>query len=237
MIDRNEMITAYLDGTLDGPALEAFEAELAQDDALAEDVARIAANDDLLRTAFDAPMHEPVDAALLERMGLAKPDVASPTAANDNPPFWRRWQLPVGGAIAASLALFAMLQTGQGPETQSEFAAVMEQTPSAASKMLTNGANITPRLTFVAGDGRYCREYLQTGKSGNQTGIACRSEGKWQVEALIKGGSSAPDPGDIAVASGENGSSLDEAYAKLDASDPVSADTERALIDKSWSGR
>ncbi|MEQ1716796.1 MAG: hypothetical protein ABL907_12555, partial [Hyphomicrobium sp.] len=103
MTDRSEIILAYLDGTLEGTALVAFEAELEQDKALAGEVARFIANEDLLRAAFDAPMQEPVDTALLERMGLGIADKAvadipalALLAANDNPPSWRRWQWPVG---------------------------------------------------------------------------------------------------------------------------------------------
>lgn len=242
MTDRSEMIVAYLDGTLEGAALTAFEAELEQNDALAEEVARFAANDDLLRAAFDAPMQEPVDAAMLERMGLgiakaagASIPAAAPLAANDNPPFWRRWQWPVGGAIAASLALLAVLQPGQGPRGESEFATALDSAPSATVVQLASGSSITPRLTFTAGDGRYCREYLQTGEAGSETRIACRRDGGWQIEATTRGGEPLPGSGEIGAASGENLTGLDAAYARLGASDPLNADAERALIARNWS--
>ena len=245
MTDRSEMIAAYLDGTLDGAALAAFEAELEQDETLVGEVARFAANDDLLRAAFDAPMQEPVDAALLERMGLGgmvetgaqyadATAVTKPVAANDNPPFWRRWQWPVGGAIAASLALIAVLQTGQMPQGEREFAAVLDSAPSATSVQLANGGSVTPRLTFAASDGRFCREYLQTGEAGDETGIACRRDGNWQIEATIKGGETLPDSGEIVAASGESADGLDAAYARLGASDPLDSIAERSLIEKKW---
>ncbi len=241
MTDPSEMIAAYLDGTMEGAALAAFEAELEQDETLAEEVARFAANDDLLRAAFDAPMQESVDAAMLERMGLGsvKADDQSlpstPLAANDNPPFWKRWQWPVGGAIAASIALIAVLQSGQVPRGESEFATALDSAPSATVVQLASGSSITPRLTFTASDGRYCREYLQTGEAGSETGIACRGDGGWQIEATTRGGEALPGSGGIVAASGENPVGLDAAYARLGASDPLNAETERSLIKRKWS--
>lgn len=241
MTDRSEIILAYLDGTLEGTALAAFEAELAQDKALTGEVARFIANEDLLRAAFDAPMQEPVDAALLERMGLGKADepVAAPAllAANDNPPSWRRWQWPLSGAIAASLALFAVLQTGPGPRSQSEFAAALESAPSSTSVRLANGGTLTPRLTFTASDGRFCREYLQTAETGSETGIACHRDGNWQIEATTRGGEQLQGSSEIATASGEIPTGLEAAYARLGASDPLNAQAERALIARNWSKR
>lgn len=244
MTDRSEMITAYLDGTLDEAALAAFEIEMARDESLAEEVARFARGDDMLRAAFDAPMRDPIDAALLERMGLGTvkvidtgPPATVPLAANDNPSFLRRWQWPAGGAIAASLALFAVLQSGQEPKSTNEFAAALESAPSLAPVKLANGGDITPRLTFVAGDGRYCREYLRTGSSVSEAGIACRRDGIWQVEARSEGGGKLPDPAEIAAASGEGTTGLDAAYARLGASDPLGADAERKLIERNWSNR
>lgn len=241
MTDPSEMIAAYLDGTMEGAALAAFEAKLEQDETLAEEVARFAANDDLLRAAFDAPMQESVDAAMLERMGLGsvKADDQSlpstPLAANDNPPFWKRWQWPVGGAIAASIALIAVLQSGQVPRGESEFAIALDSAPSATVVQLASGGSIAPRLTFTTDDGRYCREYLQTGAAGSEKGIACRSDGTWQIEAKTKGGKKLPGSGEIVAASGESQADLDATYARLGASDPLDAEAERALIQSKWS--
>ncbi len=69
-MNRDEQIVAFLDGRLSDSEMNAFEAELEQNAELAEEVARIAGNDDLLRAAFDGPMQEPVDQSLIERMGL-----------------------------------------------------------------------------------------------------------------------------------------------------------------------
>jgi hypothetical protein len=239
MTERDDKITAFLDGSMTDDEMAAFENAMIEDPALADEVARLAGNDDLLRAAFDAPMHEPVDQALLERMGLAEPKTASvaspPLAANDNPPFWRRWQWAAGGAIAASLALVLLTQTdGQGGDA---FSNALDATPSMITAQLDDGTQLTPRLTFSAKDGRFCREFVETRPNESETGIACRIEDQWKVEARIKEGSAPSGNGGFATASGEDTAKLDAAYQALGASDPISADDERALIEKRWASR
>jgi hypothetical protein len=240
MTDWNEKIAAFLDGQMSEDEARAFEDAVEQDPALAEEVARLADNDQLLRAAFDAPMHEPVDDTLLARMGLNQPAVetvvAFPTnkAANDNPSVWRKWQWPMGGAIAASLALMLVIQIGQGPVQRDALSVALDTTPSSATVRLADGKAITPQISFAAKDGRFCREFLQTSAGKNETGIACRSKDGWSVEALTKGGAVLPGSKDIMTASGEDPSKLDAAYQRLGASDPFDAVKERALIDRRW---
>lgn len=234
-MNTDEQIAAFLDGRLSGEELRFFEAELENNAGLAEEVARIAENDDLLRAAFDVPMHEPVDQALIERMGLGVAAPVAASAANDNPAFWRRWQLPVGGAIAASLALAIVLQFDSG--SNDAFSVAMETTPSSVASSLGGQGKVTPQLTFAANDGRFCREFLKESRRAAETGIACRSDGKWKIEARVKGGSKLQESGEIATAAGANTGALDNAYERLGASDPLDATAEKALIDGKWAKR
>ena len=131
MIDRDERLAAWLDGALQPDQAAAFEAELAGDPALAEQAFAWRGNDALLRAAFDGPIAQGVDAQLIARMGLQAP------AANDNPPL-RRWGWPLGGAIAAGLALALVLTGnplgfGMQQDSAAQFAAAMEQLPSRGS--------------------------------------------------------------------------------------------------------
>ena len=242
---REERIAAFLDGALDDAEQAAFEAELERDPALAAEVERMMGNDALLRDAFSGPIEEGVDNALLARMGLAKgapakvADLderrASPSvAANDNPPFWRRWQVPLGGAIAAALALALFLTNQQGAAPGADFNAALDGTPSGQVAALDGGQKLKPLLTFQAGDGRFCREFsIGMGDAGG-TGIACRSDNGWQVEALDKGATELAEGSEIALASGEDGAGLDAAYARLKAGDPLAAEHETALISSDW---
>jgi hypothetical protein len=95
---------------------------------------------------------------------------------------------------------------------------------------LADGRTLTPVLTVRAADGRWCREF----RAGGETALACRQDARrWTIEAH-GAAASGPDAGSIAMAGGADPAPLDAAYRRLKASDPVSADEERALIGKAW---
>lgn len=233
--DIHERIAAYLDGGMSESEARAFEQEVDENPSLAAELERLMHNDALLRAAYAEPE---IDDSFLARMGLetqtgpasTTPALAMP--ANDNLPLWRRWQWPVGGAIAAGLALALTLtfQSGAG----GRFNDALDRTPSGQLAALDQGASLTPVLSFEAGDGRFCREFAYSAGSSNRAGIACRSAGGWTIEAWGEGAGTLPDPGEIALASGADTRSLDETYRALGASDPISADRESALIKGGW---
>jgi len=245
-MSRDERIAAFLGGILDDAEQVAFEAELESDPQLAAEVERLMGNDDLLREAYAGPIKQGVDDALLARMGLAQApqaevvdlvghSAAAPAAAaNDNPPIWRRWQVPLGGAIAAALALTLIFTSQRGAVPTTGFDAALDGSPSGQVAVLDGGREVRPLLTFQAGDGRYCREFsIGKGQAGG-TGIACRSGGSWKVEALDKGATELAEGSGIALASGEDGSGLDGAYARLQAGDPMGPTQEKELISRGW---
>jgi hypothetical protein len=219
-------LAAWLDGALPPQDAAAFEAELAADPELAACAQSWRANDAFIAEALAPLVEAPIDRAMLEKMGLA-----DPVAANDNPPWWRRRALPLGGAIAASLALvLVMAQPGQAP--RDELSLALDTTPSLKEVRLADGQTITPVLTLRAADGRWCREY----QSAGTISIACRKDGRWTVEGSGKGAGPAP-ASDFELASGADGSALDAAYRKLGAGDPVGAEREAELIGSGWNGR
>jgi hypothetical protein len=241
MEKRDEMIAAYLDGTLPDEELRAFEAAMEADPELAADILRMQGNDALLRAAYDAPIAQGVDDALLVRLGLGAEAVAlpaskrnSPAAANDN--ILRRYW-PVGGAIAASLLAIVILTNpwaSADPAQSEAFQVAMQTAPSRTSTTLPQGHSVEPLVTFAAADGRYCREFAIRSKGGGQSGIACRGGSKWTIEALVKGAAELSTPGEIQTAGGADGSNLDAVYTRLGASDPVDKVKENELISKQW---
>jgi hypothetical protein len=242
---QDERIAAFLDGALDDIEQAAFEAELERDHELAAKVERMLQNDQLLCAAFDEPMQQGVDDALLERMGLAQKSTAevidlagrransaeASRGANDNSAGWSRWRLPLGGAVAAAVVLVVAVSVR---DTGSAFDAVLDNTPSGQMASLDDGVGLTPVLSFRAGDGRYCREFsLGSGEAGG-SGIACRESDAWQVEALDRGATELAAASEIALADGADGSGLDATYARLGAGDPLGSEAESALIAGEW---
>ncbi|RDV02623.1 hypothetical protein DXH95_11730 [Sphingorhabdus pulchriflava] len=234
MADRAETIAAYLDGNLTGEARARFEAEMRDDAALAAEVHQWQASDAMVRAAF--PLSEDgIDAALLERLGLGTVEgeaKALPVAANDNRWSWGRIGL-VGGALAASLAIAMVLfqpEAGGFADDQ-QFQIAMEKLPSGQTRELASGDTVGPVLTFRAGDGRFCREF-----SGENTGggIACRSGGKWTIEAQAKYGAVVGNGSEIGTAAGSEPAALDTAMERLKASDPLNGDKEKIAISLGW---
>lgn len=245
----DERISAFLDGEMSEKEMLAFEDEMASDDELAASVTAFGDADSLLQQAFDEPIQRGVDDALLARMGLsemteanrlmAKRDAAqtsgsTPAPANDNPPFWRKWAFPAGGAIAAGLAVMLYFGGGAGTGYDAEFNRALDETPSLEVAALPDGTSLSPLLSFRAGDGRYCREFTESRDGQGRTALACRGNDGWQVEASQKGAVRLADNGSITPASGADSSSLDEAYERLNAGDPIAAQEEAKLIGADW---
>lgn len=229
--NRDERIAAYLDGQMDDAAMADFEAEMERDASLADDMARMADNDDLLRKAFDAPLHEAADDALLARMGLAEQRAP---AANDNAPFLRTWRWPLGGALAASVALALFMQSKPVSQADAGFASALDSLMSRQSAQLDDASTVTPVLSFRAADGRYCREYVRSGGAQSGSGIACRTADGWTIEAQAKASPDLTDPARVETASGADGNVLADAYARLGASDPLDAEKENNAISNGW---
>ncbi len=251
MNQHDERIAAFLDGSMDEAEMLRFEAEMESNPELAEQVAGWQGNDALLREAFMDPITAGVDEQLLGRLGLAKQagsyqtesnvvDFAAarkhPVAANSNTPMVRRWFGPLGGAIAASLVFVAVVQYSSSNPAAGDnaFDVALESTPSRQVASLDAQTQLTPLLTFTADDGRYCREFSVAGAGESQSGIACRGDGAWSIEAVTKGGVKLADGTRIETASGADTASLDDAYARLGASDPLDSVKENDLITSGW---
>lgn len=240
--DPDQRIAAFLDGAMSYDQAAAFAALLEQDPVLAAKVERLVRNDSLLRKAFALPAGDEADDAMLARMGLAPAPNRAPAsapelplaaaAANDNYLLWRKSIMPLGGTIAAAVVLAVALSLGGNK--LSPIGAALETTPSGQTAALDGGAAITPVLTFTAKDGRFCREFTYSADSGNRGAIACRGQSDWEVEAWGDGPARLPDPDAIALASGADGTSLDDAYSRLGASDPLAIDRERISMASGW---
>lgn len=229
--ESEEKLAAFLDGAMGDAEAAEFEARLSSDPELAAKAERWLANDRRIAAAFAPVALAPVTPELLHGMGLGElaPVAAAPSAANDNSPWWRRHALPLGGALAASLAAILLLtpRSAQLPRRDLSFA--LETGQSLTPVQLADGSSVTPTLTVKAADGRWCREYRQA----SSVGLACRKAGQWTVEAQGTGSGPA-DGSEIAVASGADGSALDAVFARLRTSDPIDGKDEAELIAKGW---
>jgi len=230
--DDEDRLAAFLDGQMDDADAAAFEARLASDPTLAARAEAWQANDRRIAAAFAPVADMPLPADVLAMLKASEPTLSAPapTAANDNPPWWRRHAVPLGGALAASLAALVMLSPQPDAGGKKDLSYALETGRSLAAVQLADGTSVTPTMTVRAADGRFCREF----QLGDTQGLACRKDGHWSVEAEAKGRGPAAESG-IAVAGGADAGGLADAYTRIGASDPLGSEDETRLISKNWS--
>ena len=181
-----EELAAFADGQLEEPRRSQVAAEVAQDEALAAEVERHRALKAQLGAHFAPVFEQPVPERLTALLGGGESTVADFTAARQSREAQRRiprWGWIAGPALAASLALAVILPRGGAPEgyAGTQLAAalderlVVEQVPDEDVRVL---------LSFRDEAGAYCRAFV----GETQSGIACRDETGWKLEAEGAGG-------------------------------------------------
>ena len=206
-------LAAFLDGTLDDDALiDAIEAAINADPALALQVEALAAGDDMagaVRDAFapvlDAPVPErlmrsvaaPAPVADVVDFAAARAKRTAPLAANDAVP-GAGWRWPQFAAMAASLALGVMIggplltggrdaapQGGSLVMASADLAAMLDSTPSGQAVDLAALGTGEVVLTFRNADGQLCRQFMLESDAGTSDALACAggADAGWQVEA------------------------------------------------------
>jgi hypothetical protein len=245
-----ERISAWLGRAMTPQEAAAFEQEMEGNPELAKLVERWQDNDARLRAAYATPDAGKISDALLGRLGLADEQPADNVVALDDFRTQRKaalndngaspkWRWPLVGSIAASMAAAIVVGSFwfQQPSEiagQPAFQTAMNSINSGGAVTLDDGEKLTPVLSFEAGDGRFCREFAVEHSASSSQGIACKSSNLWNVEALVKGGSALPSNGEIQTAGGKDGASLDAAYERLGAGDPLGAEKEKSLISNGW---
>jgi hypothetical protein len=241
-------LSAFLDGELDGEQSLEMKSRAESDLAVNAKLERMRETDDLVRAAYDKPMQEDVpdrfiavvDRNLSSMAGSTISMPASlPVAVNDN---GKRWWL-TGGAAVASLALGLLLGSQIMPNRKSDAAIfiALNSTPSATLASLESGQKLTPHLSFARIGGGFCRTFTLTNASTSKTGLACKAEGQWSIEALIPAtdtGIPATDTGsaDIGYVTAEGSATpgLDEIIAELRDGDPLGKSAEAIQLERGW---
>jgi hypothetical protein len=113
---------------------------------------------------------------------------------------------------------------------------VLQETPSSVPVKLDGGAEVTPRLSFAAASGEFCRQYLLRSSAGGSEAIACREDdnNRWRVEVATYG--PLPPSGDYVTAAGP-ASALDAFVDREIRGEPLDADGEAEAIREGWRNR
>jgi hypothetical protein len=259
MIERTdrdtELLSSLMDGELAAGDAEALERRLANEPALAQQLAAMKRAEQKLREAYAPVADEPLPAGLVALLTDDKQDGA-PAGSNvvSFPPAASRRSFFVPSSIAAGIALaigiglgVSLDRDGGLSETErllaanaliapdTELFAVLESSPSGATAALGGGVDATPRLSFQTAAGNYCREATVATGSRESTLVGCREEAGWALQAVIQisvsGG--APANNGFRPAS-DPASALDAIVDDLIEGAPLGADAERAAIEAGW---
>ena len=232
----NEKLAAYADGELDDVEAAQMSRVIAEDDLLRARLARITSLDNQLRAAFELGNEE----APRRLSRMLEPRVPQTSVYGRI----RQW-IPAGAAVAAGVAGLAIggMLPAQGnagwlkPDGGSLALAGIAQTAAdhtpSGSRFVAHAVVVQPIVSFVAGDGRRCRELqVEEGVTGTHA-VACREQGQWRVEALVRSKTQTNAEG-YRPAGGSRDSTIDAVHARLKVTAVLHAKAEDEAIAAGW---
>ena len=257
MIDRNsglshadaEALSALMDGALSDEEARSLRERLARDPALAARLAAFEQAEESVRDSYAGIVDEPLPAAVLDLL-------ESDDHADNIVPLRTRLQLRIAwipSAIAAGIALAVGLTIGVSLDTStggledldfagggaiapaSVFHEVLESVPSGESRRLGTELAATPRFTFKALDGGYCRQVGFSSAGRQAETLACRQQGVWHVEvAVFAAEGPPPAAGEVYRPASRAAAPLDAAVDALIDGSLLGAELESRVMESGW---
>ncbi|AUW59372.1 anti-sigma factor [Sphingobium sp. SCG-1] len=228
-----EMLVAYADGELDDINRRRVERALAEDPALAK---QLAAHQKLRTTlaAHYAPLANeivPDRFAILLQSGVS--DIAQAREVKERRPVWRSWTSIAAVAAGLLLGLMAGRQWADeaGPlAIKKDMMVARGGLAHALDTQLASAQDATAvvriGLTFRAKDGSWCRSF----DSAAVSGVACRADEDWRIEQAIPGASQTTPYRQASSADAR----LSETVEALMAGEPMNATGENAARANGW---
>jgi hypothetical protein len=239
----DEVLSAYLDGYADDAGRAAVDEAMRSDPALAERLLRLTMHDRLLRAAVDDALGDippRVTAAIAEPQNKENVIPFRPRARQA---IESRWAWPAAVAASIAAGLFAgvfwqgagatpfMVATADGAVVGSPVAQALTAARSGEIQR-KDGAAVQVQLSFVAGDGRLCRQFTAAFKNDAGAGVACHDGRGWRMEAWTNGGSPAGDG--FRQASGPENPVIAAELAQLGVAKPLDRAGESAALAGGW---
>ena len=258
-----QILTAYVDGELEGSDKKTVEEQTAKDNQIRTQVESLKSIDRLINAAF--PIHEDVPEQLIEAVTQGSINENNNTAKNNVIPLFGRHKKPglskavtaIPYAVAASITLVVGIMFGylantpndrnvldsvlvSEINTHSRLYEVLENSPSSTPSKITSENNqefiIEPLLSFKSVNGDYCREFdIHNNDKKTLAGIACREQdATWRLEIMVASDTQ-PNNYDIyQLSSGQDEEALDQVADNLMSNDPLSKTEEEILINNNW---
>lgn len=215
----DELLSAYLDNTLDDARQQAVCAALAADAGARLRLSRMRQAEQALRAALPVPPADQFEAALTARVLGSRPA-----------PRWQHAVLPWAlAATVAGLVVGYLLPRAESSRDIGTPDAMLARALDAAPSG-TAGAPVSLVLSFRAEDGRYCRLFRATREGAAGEGLACRGAAGWQVVAWDATTTASTEGFRAAGA----GMLIDGAMSELGGSPALDAAEEAGLIGRGW---
>lgn len=110
----------------------------------------------------------------------------------------------------------------------------LESTPSSVFVALGGGESARPVLSFLADDGRYCRELEVNSGRSVWVSVACREDAGWRIEIQLEAEAQDWSGQGYVPVSGYDSAALDAAYDRLGYGDVLSAGDEGERLELGW---
>jgi anti-sigma factor RsiW len=241
-----EQLMSYADGEASERDAAAIGVAAAMDPALRR---KIESYRESRRLARHAMPLEPVSSVLEERVRAmaqrsrsegdrAFPATATsktPLPANDNSGRW--WRMPLAASLLFGFGLGSGMFLGRNLAVEGEAVSVAghlnDELRRALGKVPTGEETVTSAgkfraiASFRVKDGRLCREFEKTSRSGLAiVGVACNLEGQWSVETIL---ASTQSEGGYAPASSLE--AIDAYLASVGAGEILSPSDEKSALE------
>jgi hypothetical protein len=241
----DELLCAYMDGELDPEMRVRVEQALLDDAGARVRLERMRAADERLkaeiplqavrpndplseRILHDGPIGPVVSTRKRGRVGLGAALTAFAAGVGG---------IVVGFVLARSqeskvvpvVASVASPSTSLSGASSSQLLIATLENGESGKAVVEGERSVQIILTFAADDGRYCRTFGARDASASAEGVACRTNGQWQVIAW----DGTADPGEGFRAAGAS-ELLDDVMDRLGGSPALEPADERSLIEQHW---
>ncbi|MDP5029301.1 MAG: hypothetical protein NWQ54_24615 [Paraglaciecola sp.] len=230
----DQQLSAFLDAELPEAEMQAIRDLVADDDSLALRLAELAEVNEWVVDHARQIDQQPVPQAIKQLLATDNKVVQLSLWQKCQQQFSQHTALAAGVALCFGLILGQTSEDSQllpQPHLNTALANVLDHAGSGEMVELSEGINMTPRLSFVSHAGQYCRQYRVQMQTLQNDSIACYGADGWQLSASTYHDASLQN-GEYKTAS--HNALLDSVIDQLIVGQALNQQQERQAIAQSW---
>jgi hypothetical protein len=182
MID-DQTLSAFLDNELSAQEMERVRSAIAQNEDLAIRLAELSEVDLLVKQHAEQIDAMPLSKPLEKTLGKQTNDTVVSLSKWQKIKQASRKQLAVAAGIAVLFTVgVASLTQQQQLNIEQPIANALEQQLSGDKTNIDSARSLTAQLSFINSTGDFCRQYTLYQQQTQQSHIACKEHGTWQLK-------------------------------------------------------